>query len=180
MILNAAMEHSGAIRKLEPGKLSEVIGTNLIGNLNLATSAINRGEINPHGQISFIGSIAADGNHDQLAYSASKAGLRGAVNSMLQDGTVKDMRIGAKLIEPAFIRTPMAERALKVLERRAIKTKGGDELVQEFRDKGYVMSPEFAAQRVLELTVDPEVTGRVTIPDGADLREIRARYIDPD
>ena len=129
------------------------------------------------GQISVIGSIAAAGNHDQLAYSASKSGLRGAIESLSRyDPIVKEQSLGVKLLEPAFVRTPMTERILKILERRVIPKRGGDELVKRFNDEKIVMDSTYAAQEILRLTLDTKVIGIRTIPEGINLHEIRETY----
>jgi len=172
-IANAGRELSGDLSKHSFSEMQAIFDANLLGNLYLLQNLIISDSMVNGGQVAVIGSIAADGNHDQLAYSASKSGLRGAVESLFRyDGLVKKQVLGVKLIEPAFVRTPMTERILKVLERRALRP----ELVAEFNEKGYIMDAPYAAQRILELTVDPTVVGRVTIPANINLHEIRERY----
>lgn len=178
VILNAGTEFSGNLGKHTFEKIEEVVRANLIGNLYLLRGLIGDKLVAPGGQISVVGSIAADGNHDQLAYSASKAGLRGAVESLSRyDAMVKEQGLGIKLLEPAFVRTRMTERLLPILERKVIFRKGGDALVQQFRDSHAVMEPAYAAEQILALTVDPAVTGIRTIPEGINLHKVRQTYL---
>src|SRR3989344_568670 len=110
-IANAGMELSGDLRKHTYDKINSVISANLTGNLYLLQELIIGQHMAQNGQIAVIGSIAADGNHDQLAYSSSKAGLRAAIETLSRyDSSVKRQNLGIKLIEPAFVRTGMTER----------------------------------------------------------------------
>lgn len=181
----AGAELSGDLTKHTPEEIALIVGTNLIGNLYLLREVItNPNAMSPRGQISVIGSIAADGNHDQFAYSASKAGLRGAVESLSRyDRMVQDRGLGVKLLEPAFVRTPMTERILKVIERRAIPAAAAragvtpEAHLQSFREGHFVMEISYAAEQILALTADPGVVGVRTIPEGANLHTIRRMYL---
>lgn len=176
-IANAGQELSGDLNKHTWGNIQEVINVNLIGNLYLLQGLILGGLMKNGGKISVIGSIAASGNHDQFAYSAAKAGLRGAVESLSRyDSYVKSQKLGILLIEPAFVKTPMTERILKILERRIIFSKGGNDLVNEFKQKGYVMDASYVAKEILKLTIDPGITGIQSIPKNTNIHEIRERY----
>jgi 3-oxoacyl-[acyl-carrier protein] reductase len=176
-IANAGVELSGGLEKHTPEEINRVIRTDLTGNLYLLRGLITKGIMARGGQIAVVGSIAADGNHDQFAYSAAKAGLRGAVESLAKyDTQVKEMGLGVKLLEPAFVRTPMTERILKILERKVIKARGGDALVEKFRSSGLVMDADKAALEILRLTYDPTVTGVRTIPEGINLHRVREEY----
>jgi 3-oxoacyl-[acyl-carrier protein] reductase len=173
LVANAGVELSGGLEKHTAEEIHRIVDTNLTGNLCLLRELITKEIIRE--QIAVVGSIAADGNHDQLAYSAAKAGLRGAVESLSRyDEDVKKQGLGVKLIEPVFVRTPMAERYLRVIERR-VKRKGGDALVDEFRREA-VMDVGRAALEILYLTTNPEVIGVRTIPEGANLHAIRKKY----
>ena len=176
-VANAGIEFSGSLKKHNPDEIQRVIDSNLTGNLYLLQSLVADDLMNSGGQIAVVGSIAADGNHDQFAYSASKSGLRGAIESLSRyDSMVKGQGLGVKLLEPAFVRTPMTERVLKLLERRVIPAKGGDDLVERFRNEKIVMDPEYAAGEILRMTIDPGVTGVRTIPEGVNLHQIRETY----
>lgn len=176
-IANAGQELSGDLSKHSWDKIQEVININLIGNLYLLQGIISENFMKSGGKISVIGSIAASGNQDQVAYSAAKAGLRGVVESLSRyDSYVRSQKLGILLIEPAFVRTPMTERILKILERRIIFSKGGNDLVEEFRQKGYVMDADYAAKEILKLTICPGVNGVQSIPKNVNTHEIRERY----
>lgn len=178
-IANAGTTLSGDLTKHDFAAIKGVIDTNVTGNLFLLRELIIREMMAKGGQVSLIGSIAADGNHDQVAYSTAKAGFRGLVESLsCYDIKVQEQQIGLKLIEPAFVRTSMAERILKIIEKKMTRKTDGEALLNEFRDKGYVMEPETAADKILRLTIDPTIIGiGHTIPEGADLHEIRAQYL---
>ena len=175
-IANAGIEFSGGLEEHTWNKIDRVLTTNLNGNLYLLQGFILLKKMIKGGQISVIGSIAADGNHDQLAYSASKAGLRGAVESLSRyDKDVKSQELGVKLLEPAFVRTPMTERLLNILERRM--SRKSPDLLARFKQNNFVMDPSYAAEQILTLTVDPKVTGVRAIPASAKLHDIRNEYI---
>ena len=177
-IANAGRELSGGMDKHTPEEIFRIVNINLIWNMFLIRELVYGNLMNRGGQITVIGSIAADGNHDQFAYSAAKAGLRGAVESLSRyDSLVKERGLGVKLLEPSFVRTPMTERILKIIERKVIPRKGGDILVQEFKDKKLVMTCEYAAQEVLRLTLDPGVKGVRTIPEGVNFHDLREKYL---
>lgn len=184
-IANAAMEFSGSLEKHTPEMITQTISTNLVGNMLVARGLITQGLMSPRGQITFVGSIAAQGNHDQFAYAASKAGLRGAVQALnLYDAQVKKQGLGIKLVEPAFVRTPMIERTLPLLERM-VQRKGagetrdkvaGEAFLEEFRREA-VMDASYVATEILALTVNPKVRGVRSIPKGMDLFALRKKYL---
>lgn len=61
------------------------------------------------GVVIFIGSISSSGIKGQIAYSASKAGLEGAANTLTKEANYYGVRCG--VIHPGFTDTPMV-RAL--------------------------------------------------------------------
>lgn len=171
-VANAGREFSGGLEKHEWPKIDDVVTADLTGNLYLLQGLIVGGLMNQGGQISVVGSIAADGNHDQFAYSAAKAGLRGAIESLSRyDAMVRGQGLGVKLLEPAFVNTGMTARILPILRRKVVKP----DLLDEFNSK-LVMELPYAAGRILELTTDPEITGVRTIPEGLDLHDVRKKY----
>lgn len=61
------------------------------------------------GSIAFISSVSAlDGNEGQVAYSASKAALLGAMHSMAKELGDKGIRVNA--VAPGVIKTPMTDK----------------------------------------------------------------------
>ncbi len=64
---------------------------------------------NMQGVVIFIGSISSSGIKGQIAYSASKAGLEGAANTLTKEANYFGVRCG--VIHPGFTDTPMV-RAL--------------------------------------------------------------------
>ena len=59
------------------------------------------------GVVVFIGSISSLGIKGQIAYSAAKAGLEGAANTLTKEGTFFGMR--CNVIHPGFTDTPMVQ-----------------------------------------------------------------------
>jgi NAD(P)-dependent dehydrogenase (short-subunit alcohol dehydrogenase family) len=174
-IANAGKELSGGLKKHTREEIDRILRINLNGNMHLLRELIDGDLMAQGGQMAVIGSIAAQGNHDQFAYSAAKAGLRGAVGVLQYDAQVREGGLGVKLIEPAFVRTPQTERPLRLVER-IVKRKGGDALWDEFVGNKYVVDADYAAREILEMTVNPEIIGRRGMPEGFDLREVREKY----
>lgn len=171
-IANAGIEFSGKLDKHTYKKIDKIIKVNLIGNLYLLRGLIINKHMAERGQISVIGALASRGNKDQLAYSASKAGLRGAIESLYRyDSYVKKQNIGIKLLEPVFIKTPMSEKILRVLEKIIYK-KRGKKLLKQFK-RDYVIEINQAAKEILSLTADSNVIGIRQIPKNADLHKMR-------
>lgn len=175
-IANAGVELSGGLEKHTLEEMQRIVTVNLLGNMYLLRQlVVGQGKMAEKGQISVIGSIAAGGNHDQVAYSASKSGLRGFVGALQYDKLANEDGLNIKLIEPAFVRTSMTERYLRVVER-SIKRKGGDELFAQFKQEGLLMEVDYAAQEIFKLAIDPKVRGRRTIPAGIDMQGVRKKY----
>ena len=78
------------------------------------------------GVVIFIGSISSSGIKGQIAYSASKAGLEGAANTLTKEANYFGVRCG--VIHPGFTDTPMV-RAL------------GEEYISKFILPGHSVGP---------------------------------------
>ena len=73
-----------------------------------------------HGSIAFISSVSAiDGNAGQVAYSASKAALLGAMRSMSKELGEKGIRVNA--VAPGVIDTPMTKNLSAEIKDQKIK-----------------------------------------------------------
>ena len=184
-IANAGVESTGSLVKQDYDEICRVVGTNQIGNMFLVRGLVVGELMQRGGQIAGIGSIASQGNHDQFAYSSSKGGLASAILAARRDAQVRAQELGLKVFEPPFIRgTKMADRYLKIIERKGIPNKArqvgaeADALINEFRESGYALDLLPLTVEILRLTVDPSVTGVVRIPEGADLNVMRARFLD--
>lgn len=183
-IANAGVEKTGGLDEHDEDTLFRIINANVFGNAILVRNLLTQGMMAHGGQISVIGSIAAQGNHHQLGYSMSKASLEG-INSLNYDAAVLDNGLGVKILEPAFIRgTKMSDRTLRLLERKVIPAKARRdgiepaELVRSFNENsGYVSDCAEVATEVWRLTVHPLVTGPRRMPDYATIKEMRAKYI---
>ena len=102
------------------------------------------------GVIIFIGSISSAGIKGQIAYSASKAGLEGAANTLAKEATYYGVR--CSVIHPGFTDTPMV-RAL------------GEEYIRKHilpeTQLGRLIKPEEIADAICFLISNSAVTGEL-------------------
>lgn len=102
------------------------------------------------GVIIFIGSISSAGIKGQIAYSASKAGLEGAANTLTKEATYYGVR--CSVIHPGFTDTPMV-RAL------------GEEYIRKHilpeTQLGRLIKPEEIADAICFLISNSAVTGEL-------------------
>ncbi len=102
------------------------------------------------GVIVFIGSISSSGIKGQIAYSASKAGLEGAANTLTKEATYYGVR--CSVIHPGFTDTPMV-RAL-----------GEDYIKKNILPEtqlGRLIKPEEIADAICFMITNSAVTGQV-------------------
>lgn len=102
------------------------------------------------GVIVFIGSISSAGIKGQIAYSASKAGLEGAANTLTKEATYYGVR--CSVIHPGFTDTPMV-RAL------------GEEYIRKHilpeTQLGRLIKPEEIADAICFMISNSAVTGEL-------------------
>ena len=102
------------------------------------------------GVVIFIGSISSAGIKGQIAYSASKAGLEGAANTLTKEATYYGVR--CSVIHPGFTDTPMV-RAL------------GEEYIRKHilpeTQLGRLIKPEEIADAICFLISNSAVTGEL-------------------
>ena len=91
-------------QEFEAGVFAEVLATNLIGPMQLATKF--RAMLAGHGSIIFIGSVASfRGTIGQPAYSASKGGLLTLTKTLAQAFAGDGIRVN--LVAPGLVRSKM-------------------------------------------------------------------------
>jgi len=102
------------------------------------------------GVVIFIGSISSSGIKGQIAYSASKAGLEGAANTLTKEANYFGVRCG--VIHPGFTDTPMV-RAL------------GEEYIRKHilpeTQLGRLIRPEEIADAICFMISNSAVTGEL-------------------
>jgi len=102
------------------------------------------------GVIVFIGSISSAGIKGQIAYSACKAGLQGAVNTLNKEASFFGVRCG--VLHPGFTDTPMV-RAL------------GEEYIRKHilpeTQLGRLIRPAEIADAICFMVSNPAVTGEL-------------------
>jgi 3-oxoacyl-[acyl-carrier protein] reductase len=102
------------------------------------------------GVIIFIGSISSAGIKGQIAYSASKAGLEGAANTLTKEATYFGVR--CSVIHPGFTDTPMV-RAL------------GDDFIRKHilpeTQLGRLIKPEEITDAICFMISNSAVTGEL-------------------
>ena len=105
---------------------------------------------NMQGVVIFIGSISSSGIKGQIAYSASKAGLEGAANTLTKEANYYGVRCG--VIHPGFTDTPMV-RAL------------GEEYIAKHilpgTQLGRLIKPEEIADAICFMISNSAVTGEL-------------------
>ncbi len=184
-ISSAGTEHSGALKKQEWDKIDQVT-VKLNGNLYLMQGLVSQRKgktkdnegtpyLSPGAQYTIIGSATSEGFKDLIPYVAVNAGLKAISKVAGLDEDIKKQEIGFLVVEPAFVRTPLAERGLKVLEY-GIARNHGEEMLKEFKESGLVMTPEYAAQQILMMTVNPSIVGSRTIPENLDFSAAVIKY----
>lgn len=154
LIINASKKFTGIFKEHDRYAIHNIIRTNLMGNIDFIQGMIRKGLMNSGGQISVIGSIAADGDFDQYAYSASLGGLRETVNHLSQfDLFVHKSNLGVKMLELPY------HDGIEELQNR-------DGIINDKRDGEYFpMSIERAATEILVYTSDPTKKGCFKIGD---------------
>lgn len=108
-----------------------------------------------HGSIVFIGSVAARGNAGQVVYSATKAGLAAAAESLAREAAFHGVR--ATIVHPGMTDTPMVQ-ALG-------ETFLAEQVVARAR-LGRLLWPEEVAEAIGFLITTPAVDGALWLGAG--------------
>uniref|UniRef100_M4B319 Ketoreductase domain-containing protein n=1 Tax=Hyaloperonospora arabidopsidis (strain Emoy2) TaxID=559515 RepID=M4B319_HYAAE len=119
-LVNAAgMTKDSLLLRLQQADLDELLLTNLVGPLYMS-KAVAKGMMERRlGSIINIGSVVgAAGNVGQVAYSASKSGLRGATKTLAKELGTRNIRVN--LVEPGFISTDMTDAMAEAARERAL------------------------------------------------------------
>jgi len=102
--------------------IEETIRVNMSSQIFLLPILFDK--LSEKGSLCFIGSTAADGASFDIAYAASKAGIRAAVKSFIQTRELRGKRI--LLIEPSLVEgsTMYQEMTESNIERHRAKNRG--------------------------------------------------------
>jgi 3-oxoacyl-[acyl-carrier protein] reductase len=112
LVHSAGVWTDGAIREMSSARLETMYRTNTFSSYYLAREALR---LMDRGCMIFIGSTAGErGEPFHSHYAGSKAALWGLVQSLAQE---LSPAIRVNLVSPGWVRTPMAEPALRDLER---------------------------------------------------------------
>ncbi|MFH1176862.1 MAG: SDR family oxidoreductase [Acidobacteriota bacterium] len=160
LVHSAGIWNEGAIRTLTRANLEEMFRTNTFSSYYLAREAAR---VMRRGSLIFIGSTAGErGEPGHSHYAGSKAALWGLVQSLAQE-LAPDLRVN--LVSPGWVRTPMAEEALR--------QEGREEKIVRSIPLGRIAEPDDVASAVLFLAderqrhltgVDLPVSGGALLP----------------
>ena len=120
-VANAGIWPEASVRLHETPveRVRRVVDVNLLGALWTARAFMEQlGRSDPRpgagASVCFIGSTAGQfGEAGHVAYSASKAALRGVVRSLKNEVVHLDPAARVNLVDPGWTRTPMAEAAMQ-------------------------------------------------------------------
>jgi len=182
IIANAGFEVSAPFDNTIYADIESPLLGKAAGNAYFLQQAVVEQAIVPHGSIGIVGSIAADGHGPQLGYAMANMALR-AIPGTFAD-TEEGVDLGVVVVEPAFVDTPMAKNAIRALQlhlRKGLRYSKdeAEETINRMRQDNYIMTPQYAAARILEVTLDPSVQGVIQIPEGASLQRMRETYFVP-
>ncbi len=106
LVHNAGIKKDGLLMRMKEADWARVIDVNLTGFFNLAKHASRLMLKNKWGRVVAISSTSGQaGVPGQFSYSASKAGLIGAVKSMSKELATRNITVNA--VAPGFIETDM-------------------------------------------------------------------------
>lgn len=163
MVYCAGMTDDRPLAMAKPPIVQEVLQTNLQGFIELVRCVTKKKNFNPGMRIVGISSIASlRGAKARTIYSASKAGMDGAVRSMAIELAGKGICINT--VAPAIINTEMYEKMLNSAGEKALE----DKLKRQYLGLG---KPEDVANAVAFL-ISPAarlITGNCLPVDGGIL-----------
>ena len=118
LVNNAAISHIGQMQDMSDAEWRAVLDTNLSGAFYLSRGAVVGMVRNHYGRIVNIGSMWGKvGASCEVAYSATKAGLRGMTMAMAKEFGLSGITVNC--IEPGFIETEM-NAAIDEASRQAL------------------------------------------------------------
>lgn len=112
LVYCAGISGNRPLNMFKPDSVENMIRINLLGFIEFVRCVTKKKNCNAGGRIVGISSVAAiDGNKGQIVYSASKAGMDGAVRSMAKE--LADKKICINTVAPGMINTAMYEGYLR-------------------------------------------------------------------
>ena len=187
-ISTAGVEYSGGFEQqpwnTSPGRKRDSIDQGIkevsdksVGNQYLVNALVGEEIMAEGGQISIVGSMMSRGRQGMASYAAANASLAAYVKSInFELERLNKRNIGVLLVEAMFVDDKMAENGIR-MATRAITRANGEEGLQEVKNRHIIMTPEYAADKILAWTLDPCKTGVKSLPNRS-LRELE-RYMSP-
>ncbi len=157
LVNNAAVSHIGQMQDMTDEEWRRVLDTNLSGAFYLSRGVVSGMVRSHYGRIVNIGSMWGKvGASCEVAYSATKAGLRGMTMAMAKEFGLSGVTVNC--VEPGFIATEM---------NAAIDEASKQALCDE-TPLGHMGTPEEVAAAVVFLASDAAgfITGQVIGVDG--------------
>lgn len=112
----------GLIENIDAAQIQSTLDSALTAGLRLAAAVLPAMKKSGWGRLIYVGSAVAEvGGHGQVAYTAAKAGLRGAVRSLALECARHG--VTCNLVEPGFIDTERTREAVPAAVREALATR---------------------------------------------------------
>jgi 3-oxoacyl-[acyl-carrier protein] reductase len=113
LVHSAGIWNAGPIEQMDPGRLEEMFRVNVFSAFYLVRELAAALRASGHGTIVLIGSTAGQrGEQEHSHYAASKGALQSFALSLAVELAP---RIRTNVVSPGWIRTPMAEAALRII-----------------------------------------------------------------
>lgn len=182
VVANAAVTNFCALEDMTDDELDDVFATNLLGPLRLARLVLPAMRAAGHGRIVVVSSQSAYlPTPFVAAYSASKAGLEIAVESLA--GEVLPFGVRCALVLPGATRTAMADNAHRRIPVDSPYAAAA--VTVDARGRGIVnggVEPEVVAHAILDVLDDPDpplrvVVGESTVRNIERFRPVDARFL---
>ena len=157
LVNNAAVSRIGQMQDMTDGEWRLVLDTNLSGAFYLSRGVVSSMVRNHYGRIVNIGSMWGKvGASCEVAYSATKAGIRGMTMAMAKEFGLSGITVNC--VEPGFIATEM----------NAAIDEGSRQALCDETPLGRMGTPEEVAAAVVFLSSDAAgfITGQVVGVDG--------------
>lgn len=121
LVHSAGIQMTIPMRSLTFAQMEHLLTTNLSSSIMLAKGFRQKGVAAPGASLVFISSIRAlVGEAAMAVYAASKGGLISLAKTLAIEYARQGIRVNC--IAPAFVRTPMGEQALEMLDPAKVKS----------------------------------------------------------